>query len=152
MQSAASHSAWLLKSAHTTGAPVLVLAEVSPPPLIMPVVPLLLLLLVDSSPVSEPLMLALMPPDISVVPLMLALMLPASSPSVALAEPDASVGVVVPVGPAVPVLLALSLALTPSESDAVVPLSPPQPRRPSPGAARAAQNPTTARLSRMWAA
>jgi len=130
-----------------------VLAEVSPPPLIMPVLPVLLLPpLVDSSPDSEPLMLALIPPEISVVPLMLALMLPASSPSVALTDPDASVGVLGPVDPGLPVLLALSLALAPSESDAVLPLSPPQPRRPSPGTARAAQNPTTARLSRMWAA
>jgi hypothetical protein len=116
----------------------------------MPVLPVLLEPPPDSFPESsEPLMLALMPPEISVVPLMLALMLPASSPSVALTEPDASVG---PLAPVEPVLLPLSLALTPSESEAVLPLSPPQPDSADTGTASAAQNPTTARISRMWAA
>jgi len=136
MQSAASHSAWVLKSAQLIGSPVLVLAVVSPPPLTIPVLLLLLPLLVSLPESSEPLMLALIPPDISVVPLMLALMLPASSPAVALTEPDASVGVLVPVDPVLPVLLALSLA--PSESVAVFPLSLPQPRRPNAGRAMAA--------------
>jgi len=122
---------------------LLLLAEVSPPPLTMPVL-LLPPVLLDSSPESsEPLMLALMPPEISVVPLRLSLMLPASSPSVALTEPEPSVGApLVPVGSLLPPLL-LPLALSDADT---LPLSSPQP------AAITTQNPTTARVSHMRAA